>query len=233
MGLLIMERNELTTKYEQMKASSETVEILSKRDQASLSSVLVEARKREEKLKKAIGVKDECIASVSLLLFYYYFSVMMGFSVHFKIVVVAILFPHLFLHLQLEKALHEMRAESAETKIGAESKLAEAKNMMEDAHKKFTEAEAKLHAAESLQVEASRYRNVAERKLQEVEAREDDLRRRIESFKFEYVLMLSCLLACIFFFFWGWGGLLKLSIVLFSSTFKYIVVNFFSLLSQL
>lgn len=148
MGLLIMERNELTTKYERLKASSETVEILSKRDQASQSSVLVEARKREEKLKKAIGVKDECIAS-------------------------------------LEKALHEMRAESAETKIGAESKLAEAKSMMEDAHKKFTEAEAKLHAAESLQVEASRYRNVAERKLQEVEAREDDLRRRIESFKFD------------------------------------------------
>ena len=81
-----------------------------------------------------------------------------------------------------------MRAESAETKIAAESKLAEAKSMMEDAQKKITEAEAKLYAAESLQAEASRYRNVAERKLQEVEAREDDLRRRIETFKLEYVL---------------------------------------------
>lgn len=70
MGLLIMERKELTSKCEQIKASAETAEILSKRDQASHSSAMAEARKREEKLKKTIGVKDECIASVSLLNFH-------------------------------------------------------------------------------------------------------------------------------------------------------------------
>lgn len=80
-----------------------------------------------------------------------------------------------------------MRAESAEIKVAAESKLDEGRNMVEDAHKKFTEAEAKLHAAETLEAEASRYHRAAERKLQEVEAREDDLRRRIVSFKSEYV----------------------------------------------
>lgn len=84
-----------------------------------------------------------------------------------------------------------MRAESAETKVAAECKLAEARGMMEEAHKKFTEAEVKLHAAESLQIEASQFRHVAERKLQEVEAREDDLRRRIATSKFEYVFNLS------------------------------------------
>ena len=93
-----------------------------------------------------------------------------------------------------------MRAESAETKIAAESKLAEAKKLIEDAQNKFAEAAAKLHAAESLQLEANRYRSVAERKLQEVEAREDDLRRRIETFKSEYVFESSY---SFFFFFLG------------------------------
>ena len=80
-----------------------------------------------------------------------------------------------------------MRTESAEIKVSAESKLAEGRIMVEDAQKKFAEAEAKLHSAESLQAEATRYHRAAERKLQEVEAREDELRRRLISFKSEYV----------------------------------------------
>jgi DNA repair exonuclease SbcCD ATPase subunit len=80
-----------------------------------------------------------------------------------------------------------MRTESAEIKVSADSKLAEGRRMVEDAQKKFTEAEAKLHSAESLQAEATRYQRTAERKLQEVEAREDDLRKHIISFKSEYV----------------------------------------------
>lgn len=70
MGLLILEKKELTSKYEQIKASTETSEILSKRDQASNLSTLAEARKREDKLKKAVGVKEECIASVSLMILF-------------------------------------------------------------------------------------------------------------------------------------------------------------------
>ncbi|KAJ7944569.1 Nuclear matrix constituent protein 1-like [Quillaja saponaria] len=83
----------------------------------------------------------------------------------------------------LEKALHEMRGECAETKVAAEGKCAEAHHMVDEGQKNLAEAEAKVRAAESLQAEASRYHRVAERKLQEVEAREDDLRRRIISFK--------------------------------------------------
>lgn len=66
MGLLLLERKELTSKYEQIKASEEKTEIMHKRDQAMHLSALAEARKREERLKKAVVVKDECIASVSL-----------------------------------------------------------------------------------------------------------------------------------------------------------------------
>lgn len=84
-----------------------------------------------------------------------------------------------------------MRAEYAETKVSADSKLAEARSMMEDALKKLSAADAKMLAAESLEAEAGRYHSAAERKLHEVEAREDDLRRRISSFKTEYVITLS------------------------------------------
>ncbi|XVF15374.1 hypothetical protein REPUB_Repub09cG0146800 [Reevesia pubescens] len=146
MGLLILERKELASKYEQIKASAEASEIMHKRDQAAHISAVAEARKREDGLKKALGVEKECIASI-------------------------------------EKALHEMRAESSETKVAAESRLAEAHIMIEDAQKKFTEAEAKFHAAKSLQAEASLFQRTAERKLQEVEARENDLSRRIVLFK--------------------------------------------------
>ncbi|VFQ58333.1 unnamed protein product [Cuscuta campestris] len=83
----------------------------------------------------------------------------------------------------IEKALHEMRTEYAEAKVAAEAKLTEARSLMEDAQKKYTEAELKLHTAESLETEARRFRCTAERKLREVEDREDDLRRQILSFK--------------------------------------------------
>lgn len=84
-----------------------------------------------------------------------------------------------------------MRAECAETKVAAESKFAEARLLIDEAQKKFTEAEAKMCAAESLQEEANRFNSVAERKLRDVEAREDNLRRQIISFKSEYVIHIK------------------------------------------
>lgn len=65
MGLLILERKELATKYEQIKASAEAAEIVHKRDQAAHLSAMAEAKRREESLKKSLGVEKECIASVS------------------------------------------------------------------------------------------------------------------------------------------------------------------------
>ena len=64
MGLLILERKELASKYEQIKASSEASEVMHKRDQAAHISALAEAKKREDGLKKALGVEKECIANV-------------------------------------------------------------------------------------------------------------------------------------------------------------------------
>ncbi|XP_045829340.1 protein CROWDED NUCLEI 4 [Trifolium pratense] len=146
MGLLILERKELASKYEQVKATVESFELVHNHDSSRNKSALAESRKREECLKRTIGVKDECIGS-------------------------------------LEKALHEMRTECAETKVAAESKLAEAHQLIDEAQKKFTEAEAKVCAAESLRADANRYNSVAERKLRDVDAREDNLRRQIISFK--------------------------------------------------
>ncbi|XVF17464.1 hypothetical protein REPUB_Repub10bG0124400 [Reevesia pubescens] len=148
MGLLILERKESASKYEQIKATAEANEIMHKRDQAAHISALAEAKKREDGLKKALGVEKECIASI-------------------------------------EKALHEMRAESAETKVAAQSRLAEARIMIEDAQKKFAQAESKFNAAKCLETEASLFQRSAERKLQDIDAREEDLSRRIVLFKSE------------------------------------------------
>ncbi|KAG4987704.1 hypothetical protein JHK82_030065 [Glycine max] len=150
MGCLIFERKLLAFKYEQVKASIDSSEFMHKHDSAMNLSALIEARKREESLKMAIGINEACIAS-------------------------------------LEKALHEMRTECAETKVSAESKVSEAHQLIDEAQKKSTEAEAKLRAAESFQAEACGYYSVADRKLRDVEAREDELRRQIKSFKSEYV----------------------------------------------
>nr|XP_029116400.1 protein CROWDED NUCLEI 4 isoform X2 [Elaeis guineensis] len=148
MGLLILERKEWTSKYEQVKASAESAEIVYQREKAAHLSAIAEARKREESLKKALGIEKECVTNI-------------------------------------EKALHDMRAESAETKLAYENKLAEARQMMEVAQQKFDEAKGKLLAAESLHAEASRSHNTALRTLQDVEAREDELRRDLISFRLE------------------------------------------------
>ncbi|KAM7520361.1 hypothetical protein LguiB_019323 [Lonicera macranthoides] len=146
MGLLILEKKEWLSEYEQVKVKAESAELMYKRDQAAHSAALAEAKKREDSLKKALGIEKECVANI-------------------------------------EKALHEMRAESAEAKVLAEAKLVEARSMVEEAQKKLSEAEVKMLAGESLEAEASRYHRAAERKLHEVEAREDDLRRRASLFK--------------------------------------------------
>ncbi|KAK9135258.1 hypothetical protein Syun_014588 [Stephania yunnanensis] len=86
---------------------------------------------------------------------------------------------------EIEKTLREIRAEYAESKVAADSKMAEARNMLEDAQKKFSDAEIKMRSVVSLQEDANRYHRAAERKLHEVEEREDDVRRRLTIFKSE------------------------------------------------
>ncbi|BAC10761.1 putative nuclear matrix constituent protein 1 (NMCP1) [Oryza sativa Japonica Group] len=140
LGLVLMERKELTSKHEQLRAASESAEIMHKRERAAQQSALAEARKKEENLKKSLGIQKECVAN-------------------------------------LEKALHDMRGETAETKVSYESKLAEALQLMEAAHKKFDEAEEKLLLAKSLEAESIRTHNAALRSLHDIDDREDQLRR--------------------------------------------------------
>lgn len=148
LGLILLERKELTSKYEQLKASFEATEIILKRERASQQSALSETRKREENLKKNLAIQKECISN-------------------------------------LEKALHDMRGETAEIKVSYEAKLAESFQMMETAQKKFDEAEEKLLTAKSLEADCIRTRNTSLRRLQDIEDREDQLRRYQTSFELE------------------------------------------------
>lgn len=66
MGLLILEKKDLASKYEQVKALAESSELMHKHDSTMNKSALTESKKREESLKKTVSVKDACIASVSL-----------------------------------------------------------------------------------------------------------------------------------------------------------------------
>lgn len=60
-----MERKELTSKHEQLRAASESAEIMHKRERAAQQSALAEAKKKEENLKKSLGIQKECVANVS------------------------------------------------------------------------------------------------------------------------------------------------------------------------
>lgn len=64
MGLLLLDRKEWSLKYEQLKASTDKSEISYKRERAAQASALAEAAKREESLKKALGIEKECVANV-------------------------------------------------------------------------------------------------------------------------------------------------------------------------
>ncbi|KAK1300308.1 putative nuclear matrix constituent protein 1-like protein [Acorus calamus] len=150
MGLLLLERKELTSKYEAAKAASAAAETLYRRDQTEHLSALAEARKREEGLKKSLAIERECLKNI-------------------------------------EKTLHEMRTESAEVRVSSESKLSEAQKMIETAEERFVEVGKKKREVDSLQAEVSRLNSAADRKLKEVEAREDELRRQIMTFKSECV----------------------------------------------
>ncbi|KAH7682707.1 Tropomyosin protein [Dioscorea alata] len=77
----------------------------------------------------------------------------------------------------LEKALREMRAQTAEVKFTSDRKLVEAHALEASLEERSLEVEQKLHAADAKLAEASRKSSEIERKLEEVEARERKIQR--------------------------------------------------------
>ena len=91
-----------------------------------------------------------------------------------------------------------MRSQLAESKVAAEIKLSEAHKIMEDAQKKLKDAEKKFMESESSSSESRRYERMTEIKLHDVEAREDELRRRLILFNSQLVICLyfQCSFIC-------------------------------------
>lgn len=66
MGLLVLEKNEWISNYEQVKSSADLAEKTYKRDQAAKVTALAEAKKQEEILRRALAIEKECVANVSV-----------------------------------------------------------------------------------------------------------------------------------------------------------------------
>lgn len=77
MGLLILERKEWLSKYEEAKSVADSAELNLKRLRASHASDMADARKREDSLKKALGIEKECVKNVCISSSVHFFLILL------------------------------------------------------------------------------------------------------------------------------------------------------------
>lgn len=148
MGLLLLEKKEWSSKIEELREGLIESQQHLKREQEAHTIVVTELEKREQSLKKALGVEKQCV-------------------------------------IDLEKALHEMRAEIAEIKFTSEKQLSDTRTLEASLEQKKMEIEAKVHAADARLAEGNRKNSEMARKLDDLEAREYKLQRDFSSLNIE------------------------------------------------